>query len=77
MEKKLRVADRNNLFVVNQSGRLRILFVPIPVKTMIAVGVLRSGSTVYVDQVAEHRQYMIVYRIFNLWYPHFYFKLCV
>jgi hypothetical protein len=75
MTENLKVTDPKSLLVITQGGKLRKLFVPIAVKTMLAVGPLEAGATVYVEEVAEHKKYKIIYRIFNSWYPHSYFKL--
>ena len=75
MSGQLYYAANNSLLVVNQHGKLRRLFVPIAVRTLVDVGVLKMGTHVYVEEVAEHSQHKILYRVFNAWYPYLYFKL--
>ena len=75
MSGQVHYAANNSLLVVNQHGKLRRLFVPIAVRSHTKVGIILNGSTVYVEEVAEHKVYRIIYRVFNSWYPYYYFRL--
>jgi hypothetical protein len=72
---KLQYAGSNSLLVVNPKGKLRRLFVPFAVKCVTGINFIRQGSTVYVEAVAEHHQYKLVYLILGGWYPYLYFRV--
>ena len=65
MSGQIQYVTNNSLLVVNPHGKLRRLFVPFAVRSHAKVGVILTGSTVYVEEVAEHRIYRIIYRVFN------------
>jgi hypothetical protein len=71
---KLDYVGSNSLLVVNPSGKLRRLFVPIAVKCVTEINIIRKGSTVFIEEIAEHYQHKIIYRVLGKWYPHKYFK---
>ena len=75
MTENLKVADPKSLLVVTQGGKLRKLFVPIAVKCLRDIEILKQGCTIYVEEVAEHHQHKIIYRILGSWYPHRYFRV--
>ena len=75
MSGQVHYAANNSLLVVNQHGKLRRLHVPIAVRTLVDVGALKMGAHVYVEEISSHKRHRIVYRIFNSWYPHYYFRL--
>ena len=72
---KLHYAGSNSLLVVNPSGKLRRLFVPIMVKCIRGVNIIRQGSTVYVEKIAEHPQCKLMYRVLGSWYSFEYFRI--
>ena len=75
MSGQVHYAANNSLLVVNQHGKLRRMYVPITVRTLVDVGALKMGAHVYVEEVAAHSTHKILYRVFNVWYPYNYFKL--
>lgn len=75
MSGQIQFVANNSLLVVNPHGKLRRLFFPIAVRTLVDVGTLKMGTHVYVEEISSHKRHRIVYRIFNSWYPHYYFRL--
>lgn len=67
--------DSNSILIINGQGRLLQLFVPIRVKCWQAHGNLKSGSTLYVDQVQKANTGDIFYKILGTWHPHSYFEI--
>jgi hypothetical protein len=72
---KLQYAGSNSLLVVSPSGKLRRLFVPIMVKCIRGVNIIRQGSTVYVEEIAEHPKCKLMYRVLGSWYSFEYFRI--
>jgi hypothetical protein len=64
-----------SLLVVNRKGKLRQLFVPILVKCSHPCGTIQKDSMVYVEQVTANTQYRILYRVFDKWYPYYFFVI--
>ena len=64
-----------SLLIVNRKGKLRQLFVPILVKCSYSYDILKKDSLVYVEQVVANEQYRILYRVFDQWYPYYFFNI--
>ena len=47
------------------------------VKDAQAVGIIKEGTIVYVEAVAQHKEHKIMYRVLNQWVPYYYFKLII
>ena len=56
---------------------LRQLHVPFQVKAAQAVGIIKEGTIVYVEAVAQHKEHKIMYRVLNQWVPYYYFQLII
>jgi hypothetical protein len=69
--------NNNCLFLVNKAGKLRKLYVPFQVKCILPTGKLTQGTNVYVEQVGAHRELLIIYRIFEEWYPYYCFVIII
>lgn len=72
---RINYANSNSIFIINQYGKVKQLFVPIRVKCILSQELIRENSLVYVEQVEAHHIYRIVYRIFDTWYPYNCFRI--
>lgn len=66
---KISYIDHNSIMVINPSGKMKQLFVPFKVQCIYPGGRIEHGSKVFVEQVASHEKYKILYRIFQECYP--------
>ena len=62
---QINYANSNSLLVINHHGIMKQLFVPIKVRCVLPIGILRENSVLYVEQVEAHPQYRIIYRVFD------------
>jgi Arm DNA-binding domain len=46
-------------------------------KAVQAVGIIKEGTIVYVEAVAQHKEHKIMYRVLNQWVPYYYFQLAI
>jgi len=74
---KIKYCDDKSIYLINTSGKLRQLFVPFKVQCIKAAGNIKPQSWVYVEQVAQHHKYRIVYRVFDNWLPYSYFIIMI
>lgn len=77
MNRKLSFYDERTLLLVSRRGVLRQLHVPFQVKAVQAVGIIKEGTIVYVEAVAQHKEHKIMYRVLNQWVPYYNFKLII
>ena len=49
----------------------------IPLKASQAIGIIKEGTIVYVEAVAQHKEHKIMYRVLNQWVPYYYFQLII
>jgi hypothetical protein len=75
MNRKLSFYDERTLLLITRRGVLRQLHVPFQVKAVQAVGIIKEGTIVYVEAVAQHREHKIMYRVLNQWIPYYKFLL--
>jgi hypothetical protein len=75
MNRKLSFYDERTLLLITRRGVLRQLHVPFQVKAVQAVGIIKEGTIVYVEAVAQHKEHRIMYRILNQWIPYYKFLL--
>ena len=69
--------NANCILVINKVGKLRKLYVPFQVMCIIPIGKLKPGTIVFVEKVAQHKQLLIIYRVFNEWLPYNSFAIIV
>ena len=74
---KINYNSNNILLVVNQQGKIRQLFTPFNVKVLQDTEHFKENSWVVVEEIKQHPQYILLYRVFNHWWPYFIFKLDV
>jgi hypothetical protein len=69
--------NANCILVINKTGKLRKLYVPFQVKCVTHVRNLKPGTIVFVEEVAQHEQLLIIYRVFNEWMPYNDFSIII
>lgn len=72
---QINYADDKSLFIVNQHGKIKQLFVPIRAKCIASTGAIYVNSYVYIEQVNVHLEFRIVYMVFGKWHPYFCFTV--
>jgi hypothetical protein len=77
MNRKLSFYDERTLLLITRRGVLRKLEVPFQVKAVQAIGIIKEGTIVYVEAVAQHREHKIMYRVLNQWIPYYNFQLII
>lgn len=75
MNRKLSFYDERTLLLITRRGVLRQLHVPFQVKAVQPVGIIKEGTIVYVEAVAQHKEHKIMYRVLNQWIPYYKFLL--
>lgn len=74
-QRRLVFMDSGSILVVGARGRMRQLFVPIPVKNISPESGLPIGVIVYVDAIREDEVHRICYWIHQRWYPYYFFLI--
>jgi len=77
MNRKLSFYDERTLLLISRRGVLRQLHVPFQVKANQAIGIIKEGTIVYVEAVAQHKEHKIMYRVLNQWIPYYNFQLII
>jgi hypothetical protein len=77
MNRKLSFYDERTLLLITRRGVLRQLHVPFQVKAVQAVGIIKEGTVVYVEAVAQHKEHKIMYRVLNQWIPYYNFQIII
>ena len=67
--------DHQSILIVNPSGAMKQLFVPFQVKVAVSFKGIPANSLVMVEEVMPHQQHRIIYRIYTLWLPYWYFTI--
>jgi hypothetical protein len=76
-DRKLFYHNEQTLMLVSKNGILRELKVPFQVKAVQPIGIIKIGTLVYVEAVAQHQQFKIMYRVLNQWMPYYNFQIKV
>lgn len=74
---QLRFITDDCLLVINVNGRIKILYTPFRVLSIVAVNGLSPNTNVYVDAVYYHKQYKISFLVNGKIYPYNYFRINV
>jgi hypothetical protein len=77
MNRKLSFYDERTLLLITRRGVLRQLHVPFQVKAAQAIGIIKEGTIVYVEAVAQHKEHKIMYRVLNQWIPYYNFQIII
>ncbi len=62
---EIKYCDDKSIYLINKSGKLKQLFVPFKVQCIKPVGNIKEDSWVFVEQVAQHHQFQILYKVFD------------
>jgi hypothetical protein len=73
----LQYYNSHTLLLINQQGKIRMLYTPFRVICVIPTERIAQGLRVYVDEVVSNKQDELLYVIFNAPYSYKYFKLPV
>jgi hypothetical protein len=74
---KFTFVNNNTLIVINQKGKMRQLFTPFHVQVLQDTAHFKENSWVVVEEIRQHPQHILLYRVINHWWPYFIFKLDV
>ena len=69
--------NKNTLFLINHKGKIRQLFTPFNVQALQNTEHFKENSWVVVEEIIQHPQHILLYRVINHWWPYFIFKLDV
>ncbi len=72
---KLNFVDYNCILIINPTGKMRQLFVPFKVQLLYDTKVLKKGTWVVVEEIESHRDYKLLYRVTDHWWPYYLFKI--
>ena len=75
MEEEIKYLNPHTLVVINQHGSIRELYTPFRVICTQRIGEIHTQSSVFVEVVIPHEHHLILYKIFEKWYPYKYFLL--
>ena len=64
-----------SLIVINSSGKMKQLYVPIRVVNILPLEHIPLYTRMYIEEIRIHPQHLLVYRILNVWYPYWCFRL--
>jgi hypothetical protein len=67
----------NSILVVNRHGILRQLFTPFNVQVLQNTEHFKENSWVVVEEIRQHPQHILLYRVINNWWPYYVFRLDV
>jgi len=74
-DNNIRFIDERSLLVVTVKGQMRQLFTPFNVQVLQDTEHFKQNSWVVVEEIRQHPQYMLIYRVFNHWWPYYLFKI--
>ena len=77
MKKEIQFIDERSLLVVTAKGQMRQLFVPFNVQVLRDTAYFKENSWVVVEAIRQHPQHMLLFRVFNHWWPYYLFKIDV
>lgn len=75
MHETIKYLNPYTLLIINSHGSIRELYTPFRVISTCDIGKIQSQSTVFVEDTAEHPEHLILFKIFENWYPYKYFLL--
>ena len=67
--------DHRSILIINPSGTMRQLFCPFRVKVITDTSILKQDSWVLVDEVKQHRDHLLLYRIGGNWWTYDLFRI--
>ena len=72
---KINYLNNNTLMVINAKGKMRQLFTPFNVQVLRDTEHFKENSWVVVEEIRQHPHYILIYRVFNYWWPYYLFKI--
>ena len=69
--------NNNILMVINPNGKIRQLFTPFNVQVLKDTEHFKESSWVVVEEIRQHPQHILLYRVINNWWPYYIFRLDV
>ena len=63
------------LMVINQKGKMRQLFTPFNVQVLQEREHFKENSWVVVEEIRQHPQHFLIYRVINHWWLYYIFKI--
>ena len=63
--------DPGKLLVIQVSGKIKELYVPIRMTTMVSLNKnIPPFTIVHIEEIQLHREHRLLFRIFGGWYPY-------
>jgi len=74
--RQIQYLDPGKLLVIESTGKIKQLYVPIRMCTSKALNTQIPQLTfVYIEEIQTHHQYRLVYKVFGRWYPYWAFNI--
>jgi len=67
--------DNRSILIVNPSGKMRQLFCPFRVQVTTNTSILKQDSWVLVDEVKQHKNHLLLYKIGGNWWTYDLFRI--
>ncbi len=74
---KINYLNNNTLMVINPKGKIRQLFTPFNLQVLQGTNHFKENSWVVVEEIRQHPQHILLYRVINHWWPYYIFRLDV
>ena len=71
---KINYVNNNTLIVINQNGKIRQLFTPFKVQALQDTNHFKEKSWVIVEEIIQHPQHILLYRVINNWWSYYFFR---
>ena len=69
--------DHSTILVINPIGKMRQLYVPFRVQVIQETTLLKLNSWVIVEEIQQHNEYKLLYRIGSDWWQYSLFRISV
>ena len=71
----LQHCDPFSILIVNRTGRLRRLYTPFKVVSLVDIGNIKANMGIYIDEVAATEKDDLVFIIAGIAYNHYHFRI--
>jgi hypothetical protein len=73
---EIKYLDPDKLLVIEASGKIKQLYVPIKGKTNQPLSNKIPGETlIYIEEIRACKEFKLLFRVFNNWYPYWSFSI--
>lgn len=72
---QINYVEYNCILLINPTGIMRQIFVPFKVQVLYDTSTLKKNSWVIVEEIESHKEYKLLYRIMDHWWPYYLFKI--